>query len=116
MRNQKAQEVREFFVEDLKTTRRFEVIGEPGWRIKSLKQKVREMEFPVCDGTMSTVGTEFTLKTERDAIRVKIPAKGRWMKTFTDCFEFFPESGDVAEFKVIISRPALHQPKRQRSF
>lgn len=108
------QEVREFIVSDLATTRRFEVVGEPGWRIKSLKQKIAEYEFPVSDGTMTTTGTSFTLKTEKDAIRVVLPTRGRWMKTFTDCFEFFAEQDGVAEFKVIINRPPLREKRQMR--
>ena len=115
MRSNRTQDVREFFVEDLKTTRRFSISAEAGWKFKSLKQKVGEFEFPACDGTMNTIGTELVLKTEIDAIRVLIPTKGRWMLTYKDTFEFTPDTGDTAEFKVIVNRasPRGKRPMRE---
>ena len=100
--------VREFFVQDLSIPRNFELRGEAGWKIKSLKQKVGEFEYPVEDGVDSDTSTELILKTAIDGIRVLIPTKGRWMKTFTDTFVFEAETPGVAEFKVIIARREAH--------
>ena len=114
---QKKIKVKEFFVQDLTIPRNFELRGEAGWRIKSLKQKVGDFEFPVEDGIDCTTSTELILKTELEGIRIVVPTKGRWMKTFTDTFVFETDTPGVAEFKVFIMRKeALYKrPMREHS-
>jgi hypothetical protein len=114
---QKKLTVKEFFVQDLSVPRNFELRGEAGWRIKSLKQKVGDFEFLVEDGIDCTTSTELILKTELEGIRIVIATKGRWMKTFTDTFVFETDTPGVAEFKVFIMRKEAHhkRPMREHS-
>ena len=100
--------IREIFVENLLASRTISLRAEAGYRLKSLKQRVSEFEFPVEDGIDKGVATELVIKSELEGLRVLIPTKGKWMKTFTDTFVFQPDAPGVGEFKIVILRKESH--------
>ena len=57
-------ETREVIVHDLTKARTFELKGEAGFKIKSLKQKVSDVEFKNGETSITATATTFRLATE----------------------------------------------------
>ena len=114
--NKKEVETREVIVHDLTKARTFELKGEAGFKIKSLKQKVSDVQFQTGETSITATATTFRLATELGSIQIIIPTIGKWMMSYPDTFEFEADEPGVAEMKVLISRqpPVEKREKRPR--
>ena len=108
-------EVREVIVHDLTQARTFQLKGEAGFKIRSLKQKVGDVSFQINEETSITAtATTFKLATEIDEVQIVVPTSGKWMMTYPDTFEFEADESGVAELKVIINRQPPEQRRERR--
>jgi hypothetical protein len=116
MENKKSEaEVREVIVHDLTQARTFQLKGEAGFKIRSLKQKVGDVSFQINEETsITTTATTFKLATEIDEVRIVVPTSGKWMMTYPDTFEFEADESGVADLKVIINRQPPEQRRERR--
>ena len=116
MESNKAEaKVREIIVHDLTQARTFQLKGEAGFKIRSLKQKVGDVSFQINEETSITAtATTFKLATEIDEVQIVVPTSGKWMMTYPDTFEFEADESGVAELKVIINRQPPEQKRERR--
>ena len=116
MESNKAEaKVREVIVHDLTQARTFQLKGEAGFKIRSLKQKVGDVSFQINEETSITAtATTFKLATEIDEVQIVVPTSGKWMMTYPDTFEFEADESGVAELKVIINRQPPEQKRERR--
>ena len=116
MENKKNEaEVREVIVHDLTQARTFQLKGEAGFKIRSLKQKVGDVSFQINEeASITATATTFKLATEIDEVQIVVPTSGKWMMTYPDTFEFEADEPGVADLKVIINRQPPEQKRERR--
>ena len=116
MESNKAEaKVREVIVHDLTQARTFQLKGEAGFKIRSLKQKVGDVSFQINEeASITATATTFKLATEIDEVQIVVPTSGKWMMTYPDTFEFEADESGVAELKVIINRQPPEQKRERR--